>query len=470
MLLPSCAAFAQDWALINPAFKYNYSNDGTDTISHQIKVVQEEVIGADTTLLVLNRAAELCMNCWPDCDLRLGTPQFLGGSCSVSGDLWAFDEPIQRVIHSTAQLGENWVFEPENGTNASLVSIDEINVLGTVDSSRTMVSDVGDTVIWCKGLGIVRWSMHDGVLMDLIGVHGPDVGVRIPTFDEFLPYQSGDIVETLLSTWTNNSNASRWTTYTRYEIVERIEGNPGHISFNTNYISRRENYTGQCVTYSSGQTTWDFDLTDQLLSPINSSPNELVELGEPILNSWSDEYTGMQMVAEHYIDSLGHYVIESQPGEWGRIFSAVVPTDTTGCFEVWSSDWLTDGHYLIDNELGIRSRYLMTYPDHRSFTTRGAVINGDTIGVLGSDAFFHVGLIETDQTRSHVFPNPASDHLQIVDAQPGSDLIITDLHGRAVVQHRVSQSYEGVEVGSLPPGVYILRMEGYAPQRFIIAR
>lgn len=26
---------AQNWALLNPAYRYNYSNDGTDTISNQ---------------------------------------------------------------------------------------------------------------------------------------------------------------------------------------------------------------------------------------------------------------------------------------------------------------------------------------------------------------------------------------------------------------------------------------------------
>ncbi|MCC6654279.1 MAG: hypothetical protein IT231_03845, partial [Flavobacteriales bacterium] len=36
--LSGSAASAQNWALLNPAYKYNYSNDGTDTISNQIFV------------------------------------------------------------------------------------------------------------------------------------------------------------------------------------------------------------------------------------------------------------------------------------------------------------------------------------------------------------------------------------------------------------------------------------------------
>ena len=39
---------AQNWALINPAYKYNYSNDGTDTISNQVFVTHLDTLGVDS--------------------------------------------------------------------------------------------------------------------------------------------------------------------------------------------------------------------------------------------------------------------------------------------------------------------------------------------------------------------------------------------------------------------------------------
>jgi hypothetical protein len=248
IVLIHSVAMGQNWALINPAYRYNYSDDGTDTISNQIKVIHQEVLGPDTTHLEFNRTAQLCYDCWPDCALRLGIPQFLGASCTVSGTIWTFDEPIERVIHSKAPVGEVWLFEPENGANATLTSIEEVELFGIVDSIRTMVTDIGDTVIWSKGMGVVRWSMHDSVPVELIGVQGLEIGVRIPSLWEFFPYQPGDIVETRLSTWTT-SNSSFWHIYKRYEILERNEASPEQLSFATNYSSRTQNYTGQYFTY-----------------------------------------------------------------------------------------------------------------------------------------------------------------------------------------------------------------------------
>ena len=46
--LSGSAASAQNWALLNPAYKYNYSNDGTDTISNQIFVTHIDTLGVDS--------------------------------------------------------------------------------------------------------------------------------------------------------------------------------------------------------------------------------------------------------------------------------------------------------------------------------------------------------------------------------------------------------------------------------------
>lgn len=469
-MLFSLLASAQDWALINPAYKYNYSDDGTDTISEQIKVVRQEIGGSDTTYLVFNRTAELCYACWPDCALRIGIPQFFGGSCSVTGDTWTFADPIERVIRSTAQLGEVWSFEPENGTNASLSSIDEVVLLGTLDSIRTMVSDVGDTVIWSKHMGIVRWSMHDSEAQILIGVHGPDVGVRIPTFQEFFPYQPGDLVETQLTTWTT-SNSSIWRTYKKYEILEHTVDLSGRLAFTANYSLRQENSTGQFYTLSYGQEIWVLDPADSVLSPVLSSPNELVGLGGPLLNSWSSEYPPMQMVAEHYRNESGHYVIESQPGEDGMIFSSIEPVDTIGCFPTPSS-WWVHGHYLIDNELGIRSRYLESYPNHELFVTLGAILSGDTIGTVHGDPFYHVGIRESADRRSTLHPAVASESIALTLNPPRvAAWSIHSVSGQILQQGLTDGSgISRIAVAHLPPGVYMLQLGEEWPvmHRFIV--
>lgn len=470
IILIRSVAMGQDWALINPAYRYNYSDDGTDTISNQIKVTHQEALGPETTQLEFNRTAQLCYDCWPDCALRLGIPQFLGASCTVSGTTWTFDEPIERVIRSKAQVGEAWLFEPENGANATLTSIEEVELLGIVDSIRTMVTDFGDTVIWSKGMGVVRWSMHDSVPVELIGVQGLDIGVRIPSLGEFFPYQAGDIVETRRSTW-QTSNSSIRHTYKRYEILERNEETPGQLSFATNYSSRTENSSGQYYWYEYGQEILNFDLADPVLSPVLSSPKELVELGGPLFNSWMNDYPPMQMVAEHYLDDHGRYVIESQPGVEGRVFSAIDPVDTIGCFEFTGGGWVF-GHYLIDNELGIRSRYLESYPDHESFSTIGAILSGDTIGFIHGETFFGVGISEGTIHRSDLAPTIAAESIALTLTPPRiATWKILSMSGQVLREGLTdADQVSWITVADLAAGAYILRLDEQQPtwHRFLV--
>ena len=73
---------AQNWALINPDYKYNYSNDGTDTISNQIFVTHVDTLGADSFRYALNRIGSRCEPC-PDapasCDNGSGVHTGMAG-------------------------------------------------------------------------------------------------------------------------------------------------------------------------------------------------------------------------------------------------------------------------------------------------------------------------------------------------------------------------------------------------------
>ena len=57
-LLQCALLSAQNWALTNPDYKYNYSNDGTDTISNQIFVMETQVLGLDSILYFMNPVAK----------------------------------------------------------------------------------------------------------------------------------------------------------------------------------------------------------------------------------------------------------------------------------------------------------------------------------------------------------------------------------------------------------------------------
>ncbi|HRF81217.1 MAG TPA: hypothetical protein PL070_14155, partial [Flavobacteriales bacterium] len=247
--------------------------------------------------------------------------------------------------------------------------------------------------------------------MQLIGVHGPQRGVLIPGFGDFFPYQPGDIVETHLYQMSGNNSASQQFTYRKHEILERIEVSPEHLIFNTRFFSRVENYTGQYTMFGYGLETWDMDPADVLQSPLHSSPNELIELGGHLWSNWNNLVPVMQMVASHYRDSLGHYVIESKPGEWGTLFSIEGAPDTMGCVDLLDDISTVGGGYRLDDLLGVRLRLFVNLPYRRSFSTEGAVLGGDTIGTVHDDLFFHVGIDESVSRRSILSPTVASDNV-----------------------------------------------------------
>jgi len=83
-LLFCSMAHAQNWALLNPAYRYNYSNDGTDTISNQIRVMHIDTLGVDSFRYELNLIGVPCDTCTTSlggfcdgCYVWVDQPQFL---------------------------------------------------------------------------------------------------------------------------------------------------------------------------------------------------------------------------------------------------------------------------------------------------------------------------------------------------------------------------------------------------------
>ncbi|MFN6115388.1 MAG: hypothetical protein ACK46G_16010 [Flavobacteriales bacterium] len=74
LLAAANVTLAQDWALLNPAYRYNYSDDGTDTISNQVFVTGTELVGPDSIRFALNRTARSCRNVRPLATYRSSYP------------------------------------------------------------------------------------------------------------------------------------------------------------------------------------------------------------------------------------------------------------------------------------------------------------------------------------------------------------------------------------------------------------
>ena len=130
-------ATAQNWALLNPAYKYNYSNDGTDTISDQVFVTHIDTLGVDSFRYELNLIAKVCDTCTaPGFFLLLNQPQFMQRKVDAGPSVWHFHDPGSMVVLPHAGLGETWVFDTLAGVTATVAEVDIACLLYTSPSPR----------------------------------------------------------------------------------------------------------------------------------------------------------------------------------------------------------------------------------------------------------------------------------------------------------------------------------------------
>ncbi len=88
-----------------------------------------------------------------------------------------------------------------------------------------------------------------------------------------------------------------------------------------------------------------------------------------------------------------------------------------------------------------------------------------SVGCTAIDSFevviLFVGVEETHENAIAVFPNPASEvlNIQLPDSFSTATISLSDLQGRTVVQPNVANGTEQIATDHLPSGMYILHIE-----------
>lgn len=448
---------AQDWALINPAYRYNYSNDGTDTISNQIRVMQVDTLGPDSFRYVLNRITERCLNCVAGCEVSLNIPQFLQSRIIRTNTEWIFVYPDSIIIPASPTQDNPWTFS-EPGNEATVTAVGVQDVFGILDSVRTITTDQSDLVVWSKSFGIILWQIHDHPSYSLVGVHGPNAGHLIPSPADFFVFQPGDIVQfetNSISDW--NSNV--W--YRQFHIAERSD-EEGTIVFTGTMFSRGVYNSGSATSSSAYPHTWTLNLVDGPWGAVlHSTPHSDVALGTTF--GGSQEH----MTAIHSIDANGDYTVRSMDVEVSNFYQLSSDAPEV-CGETHSG-----GHrngVILNTQLGLRYYGRGHYASGSSTWTTGAIIGGQTIGTVQSYPEILMSVLNHKQDRFNVLPNPATDSFVLMGTLGGEQLTIHDMEGRLVRTLRLNTANEAIDVQDLKVGMYVLRVEGMRPQRFMIVR
>lgn len=491
-VLLGAAASAQNWALLNPAYKYNYSNDGSDTISNQIFVTHIDTLGVDSFRYELNRIGVVCDTCpasmggpCDGCFVRTNQPQFLGFDCLRSGDTWYFNAQDTFIIKSPVGIGTSWLFSASTGVNATVDAEWGESLFSTDDSLRRILLSNGDTLMLSRSFGLVALRQGN-VQYDLLGVEGAGVGRLYPSPLGFFDYQPGDVLTyRVLDTYEcSTSDHPSFPHIVSHYWTATITGRsstPDTLIYTTSTARTLPHPPSDCpqVAYSPiwpvPSDEWQFTTSSVLARhPILASyPGQVMD--SSLAWIFVDWFQPMYL-ATYGITPDGRAIVRSQhlgvsygPTSHFNTSEEIAP----GLFP-FSQDALVNIWY--EEGLGIRKAefFIDLAIFGVSLDLVGAILGGDTI-IPPPVIEWEVGVPAEMLAQFSIHPNPAADMLmlEITNTQK-AHWHMMDVSSKQVGTGQIlDKAPHLIDVSTLAEGVYVFVLvtdECQSTQRFVIAR
>ena len=483
-VLSTCLAHAQNWALLNPAYRYNYSNDGTDTISNQIRVMDVDTLGVDSFRYEMNLIGVVCDTCpasmggpCDGCFVRVNQPQFLGYECVRSGNEWLFNGADTFLIHSDAGVGAWWMF---NAAEAIIATVDAEwaeEVFGVPDTLQRILLSDGDMIILSRSFGIISISHVNGHF-DLIGVEGPGAGRLLPDALDYFNYSVGDeLVYRVSCTYQINPQGgfpypSMRSHYWKAIITGRSDANDS-ITYSTSSARTFPDLpwtsTYEC-TWPMPNAEWTVRRTD-------------INKDHPILSAYPGQVLDTSVCwAPWGGGELTRYLANVDITDEGRMrlrsrHLGSMPSDPAAVFHL--TDQVAAGTFplqifpfevLYEEGIGlVNMLYIESNPIGQKIELVGAILSGDTI-IPPPTINWAVGMEESSPDARMLYPNPADQTCFISGVIGSEQARVHDLEGRLVLTTQLTADRAALDVSRLAPGTYVVNTEGMRPQRLIIAR
>lgn len=477
LALLGMGAGAQNWALLNPAYKYNYSNDGSDTISNQVFVTHIDTLGPDSFRYELNTVTELCDTCQgPQVFLNTNNPQFLQRKVTAGAMVWHFSDPGSFVLLPHMSVGQPWLFDTLASVQATVTLIDTVDQFGMSIARKTIQLSNGNVIELSEAYGILNWVDHT-----LIGVQGAEVGTLIPPVSAFYPYQAGDVIQyrTEYNTcWPCYGHDSQFKiTIAQTEDLDTAIAITGWMTGYTHHyqesnlgnISHWYTYFDEATTWIAGSGTLPFfDL-------IRSYPGQLVG---PAASQTGDVWPMLVGIARHGIDTNGRTIMRCEPIPGVGYFSQPISSTSGPLVEVFAqfescSDAQPPCGVEYREGTGLVHYGGSFFDRQESFVLDGTVMAGDTTGVLLTDDQLLAVQDASLTNMSGVFPNPANERLTFPPSVTEIEWLVLDVSGRIRAKGRLGVGAHCIDVQALQPGAYVLHLADRHRQRsarFIIAR
>ncbi|HOY27346.1 MAG TPA: T9SS type A sorting domain-containing protein [Flavobacteriales bacterium] len=491
IILVHSVAMGQDWDLINPAYRYNYSDDGTDTISNQIFVTDIDTLGGDGLRYTLNRIGIPCDTCsialgglCPGCYVWVDQPQFLQRTTLVQNGEWSFLDPDTVLLKPHAPVGSTWLFSTQANVTATMIAREDSLLWGASDSVAHIALSTADTIIISMEHGILQFPNTAGsALFTAIGVHGPDLGVLLPAPLSYFEYHPGDVLQySAQGAWHAGNDMFPWAFYSGIQqmaIIGREDSDNGYVAqylAGHSYSSGPPPYAGFWMTGLSGSFTIDEDVLEDRYHPVTTYPNQITSGG---CTYFGDPLDGFERtLALHSTDQDGKHLISSfiRYDQSGRGHSVLASEPVSGHprlfpLEFWTANGtFKEGVGLLE---GGENSYFEPWCQ---LTFTGAYLSSDTIGSLSDAIYLNGPLSSSDEAQpfhSTLLHLTVGDFLEIPPTSQGTPYRILDLQGRLILSGTLPNEGKVVHTGTLSNGCYLFTMnheQEQWSQRFTIAR
>lgn len=472
---------AQNWALLNPAYKYNFSNDGTDTISNQLFITHTDTLGPDSFRYAINTIVSRCDTCpaglggvCDGCFLRLDQSQFMGYSCATNGSNWVLEDSDHvRLIRTDAAIGDQWLYDTLAGTIATLDTNIQVQTYGQADSVQIISLSNGDTIKVSKSFGMLEFT-SSGTQMMQVGEQTLNMGITVPSLASFITLQPGDVVQyegghgqMAISNWDGEGFIDKMMILSRSDQGDSIIFQVQKTTYHATYIDYGQGPPYFSEYSGSAPSVWTISAHRlPFFGVMNSYPGEVIN-GSVVYLSYGPE---MSIVADHGIDGDGNYQISARryPYQinpyWWDFQSMFTDGDVVapGLLAIgpWSINPDPEPSVIYRQGPGVVRYVASFFESGESFVLDGAVIGGDTTGFLTPDSVL-IAMGMPDQVAPnamHIGPVPANERITLFGQAPLTGpwriLSTTGQTMREGAFHGATTAW--IDVADLPDGLYIL--------------
>ena len=366
---------------------------------------------------------------------------------NLGGDLLTFDFSIESgdsaMFYSDASnefyiKNSGSVVEDIYGTGdlVKTFSILHYDLSGEVVPSELHLFEVklGETLGLISFINCRDFPLVESGLM-LMGQLHPTIGKYQMTYDEAFPWDIGDVVQ-YKSSYNDWESGVSNKTYRLITITDRVETEDSVFIYHS---------SGSFTVFNPGEEFNPFTANFGYSNPIrfrkgeniSEDPSRMMPYVRDFQQTDSTDYCGMREI------------LRIQP-DW------LVYCDSCQCDIFQDGFGMTLTRKTYTAGLGMSSSSTENYgPMPYPFTT-SSIIYSNVGGVeCGDQAFAGMG---EDALSFELYPNPASNELNIVTKQKAQKLKILDMNGRLILEKEIVNTSIQVDINHLPTGIYVVEL------------